>query len=174
MTDAGDGQEIHPACLPEEKLLCNCEVHRTRRSGPGGQHRNKVETAIVLTHRPTGIRAEASERRRQADNQRVALRRLRVNLALEHRSTHKAQHPSQLWRERCRGGKLHVSADHADFPSVLSEALDLLESHDWNIPPAAERLGCTSSQLVNLLRKEPRALSLVNAKRRSRELRPLR
>ena len=67
----------HPAAVPAVDLLKDCAVERTRRSGPGGQHRNKVETAIVLTHRPTGIQAEASERRSQPENLAVATFRLR-------------------------------------------------------------------------------------------------
>ena len=72
----------HPASLDSSHLLAVCDVRRTRRSGPGGQHRNKVETAIVLTHEPTGVQAEASERRSQAQNLSAAVFRLRVNLAL--------------------------------------------------------------------------------------------
>ncbi|HWS36357.1 MAG TPA: peptide chain release factor-like protein [Actinoplanes sp.] len=41
-------------------------------SGPGGQHRNKVGTAILLTHRPTRDRGD----RRQHENRRVAWQRL--------------------------------------------------------------------------------------------------
>ena len=59
-----------------EQLLAECDVRASRRSGPGGQHRNKVETAISLHHLPTGVRAEASERRSQAQNQTQALFRL--------------------------------------------------------------------------------------------------
>mgnify|MGYP001288551881 CR=1 FL=1 len=69
---------MHPAALQSEILLTQCEESRTKRSGPGGQHRNKTETAVVLTHQPSGIVAEASERRSQAANRRVALWRLRL------------------------------------------------------------------------------------------------
>src|SRR4051794_13878872 len=73
---------LHPACVPTAALLLQCEVRRQRRSGPGGQHRNKVETAVVLVHGPTGIRGEASERRSQTQNLKVAVQRLRVKLAI--------------------------------------------------------------------------------------------
>lgn len=78
---------MHPAALPDDELLAQCELGRSRAGGPGGQHRNKVETAIVITHKETGISGQASERRSQIDNKRVALRRLRLNLATKHRTT---------------------------------------------------------------------------------------
>ena len=174
MTDEPARFPVHPARLPEPELLRDCEVLRTRRSGPGGQHRNKVETAIVITYVPTGTRAEANERRRQADNRRVAIRRLRLNLALEVRSPFDGDDPSPLWSDRCHSGKIAINVDHADYPSLLSEALDALAAHDWNVSQTSESLHCTSSQLVNLLRKEPRALAAVNKIRRTRELGPLR
>ena len=76
----------HPATLPVESLLDQCELRTQRRSGPGGQHRNKTSSGAFLLHRPTGIVAEATERRSQAENRDVALARLRLRLAVEIRS----------------------------------------------------------------------------------------
>ena len=78
--------EVHPAALPVEKLLTDCEIKKTRRGGPGGQHRNKVESAIVITHLPSKIVGQAGERRSQHENREVAVERLRLNLAVGWRS----------------------------------------------------------------------------------------
>lgn len=172
MTDSASPAD-RPACLPVEKLLAECEVRRQRRSGPGGQHRNKVETAVVIVHRPTGIRGEASERRSQDLNRQMAIQRLRVKLALGVRGA-AAEGPSELWRSRVRGGQIAVSAGHADFPSLLAEALDTLADHGFDMPAAAEVLGCSASQLVKFLKVEPEALDWVNGERVKVNLRPLR
>ena len=72
--------------LDDDQLLGQCRVEFRRASGPGGQHRNKVESAVRLTHLPSGIVAGASERRSQHDNRALALARLRAKLErLHHR-----------------------------------------------------------------------------------------
>ena len=165
----------HPASLADENLLRDCSERRVKRSGPGGQHRNKVETAVVLKHEPTGIEAEANERRSQAENRRVAVFRLRVKLALEVRSDHSSEpSPSELWQTRCRNGRISLNPEHTDFPAILAEALDALAGHDFDLTAAATALNCTSSQLVKLLKDEPRAFGSLNRERIARGLSRLR
>lgn len=157
---------IHPAALPIEKLLVDCEIRRTRRSGPGGQHRNKVETAVSIEHRTTGVSAEASERRSQEENRQVAVFRLRLRLAVEVRhETAMPYRPSELWRSRCRNGKVAVNPRHDDFPVLLAEALDLLAACENDVKSAATLLECTASQLTKFLQDEPRAMAIVNQAR---------
>jgi hypothetical protein len=164
----------HPAAASPEQLSAECEVRRLRRSGPGGQNRNKVETSISLHHLPTGVLAEASERRSQAQNRTQALFRLRVNLALEIRRPCGPDYvPSSLWQSRCGGGVLKLSAGHGDFPSLLAEALDILAALDVDPKQGAAVLGCTPLQLIRLLKLDPRALALVNRWRRGRQMHAL-
>lgn len=166
---------IHPAAIDAATLLGQCDIRRGRRSGPGGQHRNKVETAIVITHHPTGVRAEATERRSQEDNRQVAISRLRINLAIEVRGDcSKHDPPSELWISRCAGGRVVISPQHDDFPVILAEALDRLAAWELNVADAARQLSCSTSQLIKLLKKEPRALQRVNDQRRVKGLSRLR
>jgi hypothetical protein len=165
---------MHPAAVPVDQLLAECDLVRTRRGGPGGQHRNKVETAVVITHRPTGLRGQAAERRSQDLNRQQALQRLRVRLAVEvRRPIGRAEPVSPLWHSRVRGGKLSVSAEHADFPALLAEALDRFAAGDWDVVVVAPALGVSATQLVKLLKLEPAALAHLNASRVARGLRPL-
>src|SRR5262249_31666984 len=58
------------------KLLENCAGEPSRAAGPGGQHRNKTESAVRMTHRPSGIVRVATEHRSQLRNRELALERI--------------------------------------------------------------------------------------------------
>ena len=164
---------MHPAAQEIDELLKDCEFRRQRRSGPGGQHRNKVETGVFVKHLPTGIEAAGTEERRQSKNRTVAIDRLRTKLAVEHRDATESNAPSDLWQGRCRGGRISVSRKHVDFATLLAEALDALHQFDCDFEKLSEHLGCTRSQIVKLLSIEPAALTQVNRWRADRGQKPL-
>ena len=62
--------------IPKHQVLI--ETYRSR--GPGGQRKNKTETAVRLTHLPSGITVTATEYRSQAQNRKLAFERLTERL----------------------------------------------------------------------------------------------
>lgn len=56
------------------------DIKTVRGSGPGGQHRNKTETAVQITHKPTGISVRAESERSQLQNKEAARALLRAKL----------------------------------------------------------------------------------------------
>jgi protein subunit release factor B len=85
------GEEADPVeesqALTDDELLAQCTVDRYRASGPGGQHVNRRETAIRLTHGPTGLVVTSQDERSQHRNLRIALRRLRDEMETRSRPT---------------------------------------------------------------------------------------
>ncbi len=161
----------HPAELDPADLLKRCrqDGHRARSGGPGGQNRNKVDSSVELVDGPTGVTAHANERRTRAENHRVAVRRLRLRLALDCRTERDLiAGPSDRWRARVRGGRIAVNPDHRDYPALLAEALDVLWLKRFDPKPSAILLDVTLSQLIRLVAKEPDALALVNSRRKER------
>lgn len=65
---------------PPADLLSECRVDTFRSGGKGGQHQNKVESGVRLTHRPTGLVVISRKHRSQHRNREDALRRLRGKL----------------------------------------------------------------------------------------------
>ncbi len=56
--------------------LGDFEESFARSGGPGGQHVNKVSTAVTLRHRPSGLAVTVQDSRSQAMNRQIARERL--------------------------------------------------------------------------------------------------
>ncbi len=166
----------HPASLGEDEFMRQCSVSTGRVSGPGGQHRNRVETAVFLVHKPTGVEAQGTERRSQIENRGVAIDRLRVRLAvrvrcLTGRDGHK---PSALWELRRNGTTIRVNYGHRDYAALLAEALDVTVANHFDLVPAARTLCVSMSQLHRLLTQDKEAAAYLARGRQEAGLRPLR
>jgi peptide chain release factor len=72
-------------------LAREVELESMRSGGPGGQHVNKTNSAVRLTHRPSGIKIRVDTDRSQHRNRQLALERLQVILTTEGKEKEKAQ-----------------------------------------------------------------------------------
>ena len=63
-----------------DDLIKECRVDTFRSSGKGGQHANKTDSAIRLTHLPSGIVIVCQDERSQYRNKEIALKRLKKKL----------------------------------------------------------------------------------------------
>lgn len=52
------------------------DIRITRGSGPGGQHKNKVETCVIITHLPTGLQEKCQDTRSKIKNIEIAKQRI--------------------------------------------------------------------------------------------------
>lgn len=169
--------------LSDDELLAQCRFERFRVSGPGGQHRNKTDSAVRLTHEPSGAVGYASERRSQHQNRAMALSRLRRAIALEVRrevNLEMYHPPAALQRVLPRSirtevpSKDRVGPRHREFWTGIGPLLDLFEVVGGSTAECAALVGCSSNQLTKLLASEPHLWAAANRIRTRRGLTPLR
>lgn len=157
----------------DARLLTECDIHLHRTGGPGGQHRNKVVSAVRLCHRPSGFVVTATERRSQHENKANALARLREAIAVGIRLPPPATivWPSSV---HLQNERLRVNAKNPAFYQVLALVLDEVTARDGQVAAAAQRLHVSTSSLTRFLAEHPKAWAEANRIRHAAGLPPLR
>lgn len=93
------------APLAPTVLSSDVRMDTFRASGPGGQHRNKTDSGVRLTHLPTGTVVTATESRSQAHNRATAWKRLEQKM----NARHQGEVSENMRQQRTRHG------DNVDF-----------------------------------------------------------
>ena len=159
--------------LDDSSLLAQCEFDRFRASGPGGQKRNKTESAVRLRHTPTALQGEANESRSQHENRASALRRLRLTIALTLRApldleTY-APSPTLAAALRTPPGRRAPS-----LLPALAELFDVFEACEWRISDAATALGVSTAAISRLLLLDDHVWRAAAGRRQALGMPPLR
>ena len=163
----------------DDALIAQCAVDRYRASGPGGQHRNKTESAVRLRHELTGVTAIGEDSRSQAENKVHAVRRLRAAIALDVREPVSLDGyvPSRRLAAFVAGGTAPLGArtrETGEYWAAIGELLDLLVAGGLEIGATAQRLGITTGAMSKLLLHDDAVARAVNDLRRKHGMRALR
>ena len=140
--------------LNDEELIKLCNIDFFKATGPGGQKKNKTESAVRLTLKENGITASASEERQQSVNRTRALKRLRLQIAFELREA------AQKWT-----GQWNMNPKNSEYPKFAGCLLDNLIENDWQVSSAASNLDISTGQLIKTLAKDDTLWQYVNKER---------
>ncbi|CAL4972774.1 unnamed protein product [Urochloa decumbens] len=181
---AGTGGYVDYLGMSDDELMDQCEMGTFKASGPGGQHRNKRESAVRLKHRPTGIIAQAVEDRSQHKNRASALSRLRTLIALKVRRPINLEDytpPVELLqilplKSTIRGKDVgsQIGPNNSKFSPGMQALLDLLYAVEGSVSDAAKILGLSTGALSRLILSDDSLRTAANELRASKGLKPLR
>ncbi len=146
----------------DEQIMLCCRFEPFKGSGRGGQKRNKTSSAVRLTHLPTAIAVTDCSGRSQHHNRHAAIKKLRLQLALELRCEPKIPE------------RLDTSLNSFDYPLFLARIIDIFHTLNYELKPTADFIGISSAKLVKTIARDPQLWQYINQCRQANELPPLK
>jgi peptide chain release factor 1 len=113
-----------------------------RSGGPGGQHQNKSDSGVRITHLDTGLFAECRETRSQGQNRKIAFRRLADKIVSHVKAQERKEHvisnecirtyhePDNRVKDHKSGFTSSYSQIMADIGPMIEARHQALKSHD--------------------------------------------
>lgn len=151
---------------PPEEILRQCRIDTFRGTGNGGQKRNKTDSAVRLTHTPSGCTATSDASRSQHENKSMALRQLRITIALTIRNNFSCYPAHLQWAP--------ALTNDNNYSLWLAIIFDLLAFHQWQPVPAAKALNKSTSALLKAIARDRGAWQVLAKYRQDHNLPPLR
>ena len=148
-----EGEEVGEIELPPEDL----RIDRFRASGAGGQHLNKTDSAVRITHLPSGLVIECQNERSQHRNREQAMSLLRARL-LSMEQQRRAEQEASVRRDLIGSGDRSERIRTYNFPqSRVTDHRIGLTLHSLH-----EMLDGDLDPVVDPLRQEHRAMQLAD------------
>ena len=137
----------------DEELFASCTMESFQASGPGGQKRNRKYSAVRIIHTPTTLSVISSETRSQSNNRRIALKKLRIKLAVEIRGPGISL------------DRLKIGLSNLEYPLWIALLFDKLWDFKFSIGKTSESLGISTSILIKLVARDSNIWKIINYNR---------
>ncbi|MCM8531461.1 MAG: peptide chain release factor-like protein [Lentisphaeraceae bacterium] len=140
--------------LSDQELLNICNTDHFIATGKGGQKRNKTSSAVRVTLKDSHILASASNDRQQSVNKKLALRKLRIAIALEIREEAKP------WL-----GQWDMNIKNPKYPIFIACLIDNLKELNWQVSEVAKAFNISTGKLIKTISRDDSLWQFVNKER---------
>jgi len=137
------------------EILEECEIQRSKGSGPGGRKADRTETEIQLKHPPTGLTVSCGKTRSQHKNRELAVRKLKQQYAMVKRHRIRLDDltvPPSLQQYVKNGLRIKKSNPH--YPFLVKFVLDVLHSSEERLSETGDCIGASTNELTRFLKDD--------------------